>query len=317
MIDLSVSLAGLELKNPVILASGTWGYGEEISRFLDLSTFGAVVTKGISLEPRPGNPPPRLVETPCGLINAIGLENPGLEVFCQRVIPYLRNFGIPIVANIFGETPQEYVALTHALSPLVEAIEVNVSCPNVKRGGLLFGADPEGLAQLTAEVVAAASVPVIVKLPPQTIGIAALAQAAEAAGAQAISLINTVPAMAVDIHRRCSRLGILSGGLSGPAIKPLALRLVYEVCQAVKIPVIGIGGICKAEDVIEFMLVGASAIQVGTANLLSPTAGQSIIESLPSVLKGLEEEKISAIIGTLSPEGGNVAEDLRGQPSPA
>ncbi len=302
MIDLSTELAGLRLKNPVLLASGTWGYGQEMSQYLDLSLFGALVTKGISLEPRPGNPPPRLVETPCGLINAIGLENPGLKAFATKIIPYLRRFKVPLIANIFGESPEEYVTLTAELSSLVDAIEVNVSCPNVKRGGLLFGSEPAELARLVEKVCQAASVPVIVKLPPKTMGIGELAQVCEAAGAAALSLINTVPAMAIDLRRRGSRLGVISGGLSGPAIKPIALKLVYEVVKAVKIPVIGIGGITCATDVAEFLILGARAVQIGTANLISPRAGSRILQDLPPLLSELGVSSVSQLIGSFRSE---------------
>ncbi len=283
MVDLSLDLGKLKLKNPVIAASGTFGYGSEFADFFDPALLGAVVAKGLSLEPRPGNPPPRMMETPSGMLNAIGLQNIGLEAFIRDKLPWLVERGVTVVANILGETVREYEALAKALGGEsgVAMIEVNVSCPNVKAGGLAFGNDPEA----TAEVVGAVSSraqgkPVMVKLTALVSDIVGVAQAAVQAGAEVISLINTIPGMAVDITTRKPALKNIVGGLSGPAIKPVGLKAVWQVARAIDVPVVGVGGIMNAEDALEYLLVGARAVQVGTANFVDPRACLNIKEGI-------------------------------------
>lgn len=283
MVDLSLDLGKLKLKNPVIAASGTFGYGSEFADFFDPALLGAVVAKGLSLEPRPGNPPPRMMETPSGMLNAIGLQNIGLKAFIRDKLPWLVERGVTVVANILGETVGEYEALAKALGGEsgVAMIEVNVSCPNVKAGGLAFGNDPEA----TAEVVEAVSSraqgkPVMVKLTALVSDIVGVAQAAVQAGAEVISLINTIPGMAVDITTRKPALKNIIGGLSGPAIKPVGLKAVWQVAQAINVPVVGGGGIMNAEDALEYFLVGARAVQVGTANFVDPRACLNILEGI-------------------------------------
>lgn len=283
MVDLSLDLGKLKLKNPVIAASGTFGYGSEFADFFDPALLGAVVAKGLSLEPRPGNPPPRMMETPSGMLNAIGLQNIGLKAFIRDKLPWLVERGVTVVANILGETVGEYEALAKALGGEsgVAMIEVNVSCPNVKAGGLAFGNDPEA----TAEVVEAVSSraqgkPVMVKLTALVSDIVGVAQAAVQAGAEVISLINTIPGMAVDITTRKPALKNIIGGLSGPAIKPVGLKAVWQVAQVIDVPVVGGGGIMNAEDALEYFLVGARAVQVGTANFVDPRACLNILEGI-------------------------------------
>ncbi len=286
--DLSVSIGRLRLKNPVISASGTFGYGLEFAPFYDISRLGAVVVKGLSLAPTAGNPPGRIVETAAGMLNAIGLQNIGVERFVEEVVPRLEDAGATYVANIYGRTAEEYEAVAERLSgvPSLAAIEVNASCPNVKEGGMAFGATPEGIAGLTARVRRRTAKPLWVKLSPNVADIAGIAAAAEGAGADAVSLINTIMGMAVDHRTRRPRLANVTGGLSGPAIKPVALRMVWEACRRVKIPVIGIGGIQTAADALEFLLVGAAAIQVGTANFRNPRACVEIVEGIGAFLAG-------------------------------
>lgn len=283
MVDLSLDLGKLKLKNPVIAASGTFGYGSEFADFFDPALLGAVVAKGLSLKPRPGNPPPRMMETPSGMLNAIGLQNIGLKAFIRDKLPWLVERGVTVVANILGETVGEYEAMAKALGGEsgVAMIEVNVSCPNVKAGGLAFGNDPEA----TAEVVEAVSSraqgkPVMVKLTALVSDIVGVAQAAVQAGAEVISLINTIPGMAVDITTRKPALKNIVGGLSGPAIKPVGLKAVWQVAQAIDVPVVGGGGIMNAEDALEYFLVGARAVQVGTANFVDPRACLNILEGI-------------------------------------
>ncbi len=299
--DLSVQLGPLHLKNPVMTASGTFGYGEEYADFIDLNRLGAIVVKGISLQPRAGNPPPRLVETSSGMINAIGLENVGADKFISVKLPYLRRFDVPIIVNIFGNTIEEYAELAARLdaAPGIAAIEINVSCPNVKRGGMVFGTDPKMTAKVVAAVRRATSLPIITKLTPNVTGIGEIARAAEGAGSDILSCINTVAAMAVDVFSRRPRLANIFGGLSGPAVKPIALRCVYEVTRAVKCPVIGIGGIGGATDALEFLLIGARAVQVGTANFVNPAVCAEIIEGMERFLKVEGLPAISDYIGTL------------------
>ena len=299
--DLSVQLGPLRLKNPVMTASGTFGYGEEYVGLAALDKLGAIVVKGISLVPRAGNPPPRLVETASGLINAIGLENVGVERFVTAKLPFLQKLGVPVIVNIFGNTIEEYAELAARLDglPAIAAVEINVSCPNVKQGGMVFGTDPAMTARVVEAVRRRTSLPVITKLTPNVTSIAEIARAAEGAGSDILSCINTVAAMAVDVFSRRPRLANIFGGLSGPAVKPIALRCVYEVTRAVKCPVIGIGGISTATDALEFLLVGASAVQVGTANFICPDVTDKILEGMERFLRVEGIGKISQFIGDL------------------
>lgn len=283
VIDIAVNIGALKLKNPVMVASGTFGYGEEFHEsFYDIGKLGAVVTKGISLEPRTGNPMPRVIETASGMLNAIGLANVGLEAFLSEKLPFLVSAQATVVVNVLGNTGDEYAQVAGALNDAegVSAIELNISCPNVRVGGLQFGVDPGAAAEVVAAARKVFSRTLIVKLSPQASSIPAMAKAVEDAGADAVSLINTIPAMAIDAKRRRPVLANVTGGLSGPAIKPVALRMVYEASRAVKIPVIGMGGIMNATDAIEFLIAGASALQIGTANFVSPMAAMEIIEGI-------------------------------------
>jgi len=299
--DLSVTVAGIRMKNPVLTASGTFGYGREYAPYFDLRELGALVTKGISLEPMAGNPPPRICETPSGMLNAIGLQNVGVEAFLQDKLPYLAELGIPIIVNILGHSLKEYAEVARRLDGQkgVAGLEINISCPNVARGGLSFGADPRLAARVVSRVRAVTRLPLITKLTPQVTDICRVARAVEEAGSDAVSLINTIPGMAVDIQTRRSRLGRINGGLSGPAIKPVALRLVYQVCQAVSVPVIGLGGIRTAEDALEFFIVGARAVQVGTANFIRPRAASEIIAGLRDFLIARGEASLKRVIGSI------------------
>ena len=299
--SLQVAIKGLILKNPVMTASGTFGYGEEYSRYLDLNRLGAVVVKGLSIEPRAGNAPPRIIETAAGMLNAVGLQNIGVRAFVAEKLPWLRQFDVPVIANVYGETIDDYLQVVDVLNRAngVHALEINISCPNVCKGGVAFGTDPEMAADVTARVKAATDLPVIIKLTPNVTDIAAIARSAEAAGADAVSLINTLTGMAVNVETRQPQLKNRTGGLSGPAIKPVALRMVWQVVQAVKIPVIGIGGIMNATDALEFLIVGARAIQVGTANFADPVATMRIIEGIADYLHRHGLDGIDALIGTL------------------
>jgi dihydroorotate dehydrogenase (NAD+) catalytic subunit len=300
-VDLSVSLGPLALANPVLTASGTFGYGSEFAHLVPLARLGGVVVKGISLLPRPGNPSPRIVETPCGMLNAIGLENVGVERFISDKMPFLRTCGCRVIVNILGDAGEEYAALAERLTGVVgiDALEVNISCPNVKKGGVAFGTVPEMAATVTRAVKAATDLPVIVKLSPNVTDIVAMARAVADAGADAVSLINTLIGMAIDARTRRPRLANVIGGLSGPAIKPVALRMVWQVASAIDIPVIGIGGIATAEDAIEFLLAGASAIQVGTANFCNPAVAGQIAAGIEAYLRQQGESSVQAIIGAL------------------
>ena len=299
--DLTVDIGKLRLKNPVMTASGTFGYGEEYKEFVDLNMLGAVVVKGISLKPMEGNPPPRICETPCGMLNAIGLQNVGLERFLKEKLPYLRIFQTKIIVNILGKSIDEYVRLSEALDDAgVDAVELNVSCPNVKKGGISFGTDKKILSRLITKVRQSVhNVTVIVKLSPNVSNIAEFAKTAEDAGSDAISLINTIPGMAIDIETLRPKLANITGGLSGPAIKPIALRMVWDASRAVRIPVIGIGGIVNADDAVEFMLAGATAVQIGTGNFLNPRATVEIIEGIQTYLKRKKIHDIKKVIGSL------------------
>lgn len=300
-IDLSVSIGSLQLSNPVMTASGTFGYGAEFINLVDLDSLGAIVVKGISIKPRPGNPPPRIAETSCGMLNAIGLENVGLERFVTQKMPFLRKFHSRIIVNILGDSIEEYAILAKELSTVtgIDALEVNISCPNVKKGGVAFGTVPEMAAAVTSAVKNVTELPVIVKLSPNVTDIVAMARAVAASGADAVSLINTLIGMAIDAQTRRPKLANIIGGLSGPAIKPIALRMVWQVASAVAIPVIGIGGIGTAEDAIEFLLAGATAVQVGTANFYNPAATGQILTGIESYLRQQGESTVRAIIGTL------------------
>lgn len=301
VVDLSVELSGLNFSNPVLTASGTFGYGLEFTDFFDLSELGGFCTKGLSLHPMAGNPPGRIVETACGMLNAIGLENVGTEAFINEKLPRLEEYNTHVIANIFGKSISEFVQIADRLNPYdkVSGFELNISCPNIKEGGVQFGHDPNMTFQVTRAVRQATGKPVWVKLSPNVTDIAVFARACEDAGADAVSLVNTFVGMAVDVYKRRPLLSNTTGGLSGPAIRPLAVRLVYQACQSVSIPVVGIGGISTARDALEFMIAGATAIQIGTANFFDPLAPIH-------VLRGLEEfcvhegiARIRDIIGTL------------------
>jgi len=299
--DLRVNIAALHLRNPVMTASGTFGYGEEFASLVDLHRLGAIVVKGISLEPRPGNPPPRIVETPAGMLNAIGLENVGVEGFITEKLPFLQDIGTPVIVNILGNTVDEYRRLAKRFNEvdMVAAIEVNISCPNVKEGGVAFGTDPAMAHAVTTAVRENYQGPVIVKLSPNVTDIAVIARAAEEAGADAVSLINTILGMAIDIDTWRPMLANNVGGLSGPAIKPIALRMVWQVARGVKIPVIGIGGITTPEDAIEFLMAGASAVQVGTANFINPKATEEIIQGISGYLQAKKLNSVQELIGSV------------------
>ena len=302
---MAVSIGGLRLKNPVMTASGTFGYGDEYAPYVDLNCLGAVVVKGLSLEPRAGNPPPRIMETPCGMLNAVGLQNIGVTAFIREKLPFLRDHDVAVVANIFGESVEEYAAVAELLGRAegVHALEVNISCPNVKRGGVAFGTDPDMAAEVTRAVKAATGLPVIVKLTPNVTDIAGIAAAVEAAGADAVSLINTLTGMSVDIERRVPHLRNVTGGLSGPAIRPVALRMVWQVARRVSIPVIGLGGIMTARDALEFLIAGARAVQVGTAQFVQPCACEEVLSGIEAYLERHGIEDINDVIGSLKIEG--------------
>ena len=303
--NLSVEIGRLRLRNPVMTASGTFGYGEEYAPYVDLSRLGAIVVKGLSLKPRMGNPPPRIVETPCGMLNAVGLQNVGVDAFIRENLPFLTQFDLPVIANIFGESVEEYCKIAEILSQAsgVHGLEVNISCPNVKKGGIAFGANPDMAADVTRRVKASTDLPVIVKLTPNVTDIAEIAESVEAAGADAISLINTITGMSVDIERRVPHLRNITGGLSGPAIKPVALRMVWQVIQRVSVPVIGLGGIMTARDALEFLIVGARAVQVGTAHFIHPHAAIDILKGIEDYLEQHQFDDINQLIGTLKTGG--------------
>ena len=292
--DLSVSLGKVKLKNPVMVASGTFGFAEEYEDFIELDCLGAIIPKGISLRPMMGNPPPRIFETEGGVLNSIGLQNPGFHNFVQEKLPFLRRIKTHLIINFFGHTQKEYIELARRFDevPGISGLEMNISCPNVKRGGIAFCSDPRMTYRLVQAVRKSTQLPLLVKLSPNVTDIASLAKISEEGGADAISLINTFKALAINIHSRRPELGNVIGGLSGPAIKPIALRMVWEVCQRVKVPVVGMGGITKAEDAIEFIMAGASAIQVGTANLVNP---RTAIEVIHGIRKYLTEKKINRL----------------------
>ena len=293
-IDLTVKIGKMTLKNPVIVSSGTFGFGEEFEDFFDLNHLGAIIPKGISLKPMKGNPPPRIFETEGGILNSIGLQNPGYKEFIKNKLPYYKNLKTHLIVNFFGNTEKEYVELARRLDglPGISGLEMNISCPNIKRCGIVFGTDPRMAYRLARAVRKATALTLIAKLSPNVTDIALMAKSVEEGGADAVSLVNTFRAMAVNIHTRKPELGNIIGGLSGPAIKPIAVRMVWEVSQAVNIPIIGMGGIMSAGDAIEFILVGASAIQIGTANLTNPRTGMEVIQGIE---KYLVQNKINCI----------------------
>ena len=294
----TVNLAGIELKNPVMTASGTFGSGEEYSEFVDLNRLGAVVTKGVANVPWPGNPTPRIAETHGGMLNAIGLQNPGMEVFCARDIPFLKQFDTKIIVNVYGKSAEDYCEVVERLADEpVDMLEINISCPNVKEGGIAFGQNPASVEAITREVKKHAKQPVIMKLSPNVTDITAMAKAAEAGGADALSLINTITGMKIDVHRQKFALANRTGGLSGPAIKPIAVRMVYQAANAVRLPIIGMGGIATWEDAIEFILAGATAVSTGTANFYNPSVTVEIVEGIEKYMEKYHIENISDIIG--------------------
>ncbi len=299
--DMSVNLAGMQLRNPVITASGTFGYGEEFAEYVDMESIGAFITKGLSLNARAGNPTPRIVETPGGMLNAIGLQNVGIDAFIAKKVPYFRTVNTPAIANFFGNTVDEYAEMARRLNeiPEVSALEINISCPNVKQGGIVFGTDPDCAASVVSACRAVTGKPLIVKLSPNVTDVVAMARACENAGADALSLINTLIGMAIDLNKRRPILANITGGFSGPAIKPVALRMVWQVAKAVKVPVIGIGGIMNAVDALEFMLAGASAVQIGTASFINPGAAQKIAEDMEAWLVANGIDDIKSMIGAL------------------
>lgn len=296
----AVSIAGVELKNPVMTASGTFGSGQEYGEFVDLNLLGAVVTKGVSNVPWPGNPAPRVAETYGGMINAIGLQNPGIDVFVKRDIPYLKQFDTKIVVNVCGKTTEDYVEVVERLGDEpVDLLEINISCPNVKEGGIAFGQDPKAVEAITREVKRHARQPVIMKLSPNVTDITETARAAEAGGADALSLINTLTGMKIDITKRTFAVANKTGGLSGPAIKPVAVRMVYQTAQAVDLPIIGMGGIMTAEDALEFILAGAAAVSVGTANFHDPGVTVKIEKGIRKYMDAWGVEDIKELVGAV------------------
>lgn len=299
--DLSVDIGGLKLQNPVMTASGTFGYAAEFKSLIDLNRLGGAIVKGISLKPTKGNPPPRIVETPCGMLNAIGLENVGLEAFIQKKVPFLSKLKIPVLANIYGHTVEAYARLAERLDGVdaLAGVEINISCPNVKQGGVAFGTDPMMAHQVVRAVRRHYKGYVLVKLSPNVTDITQIARSVEDAGADGISLINTITGMAIDINSRKPKIANITGGLSGPAIRPVAVRMVWQVAQAVKVPVIGIGGIMRAEDALEFIIAGATAVQVGTANFVNPRTTMEIIDGITSYLQIHGMTSVNELIGTV------------------
>ncbi len=295
---MNVSLAGVPFKNPVTTASGTFGSGMEYSDYVDLSELGAVTTKGVSSIPWPGNPTPRVAETYGGMLNAIGLQNPGMDVFINRDIPFLRKYDTKIIVNVVGKTTQDYCEVVERLADCdVDMLEINISCPNVKEGGIAFGQDPKCVEAITSELKKLAKQPIIMKLSPNVTDITEMARAAEAGGADALSLINTLTGMKIDIHRRAFLLANKTGGLSGPAIKPIAVRMVYQVAHAVGLPIIGMGGITCAEDALEFIMAGASMVAVGTANFINPSATIEVLKGIEDYMKQHKVNDIKELIG--------------------
>ncbi len=299
--SMSVEIAGIKMRNPVMTASGTFGYGQEFADYMELESIGAMITKGLSLKPKAGNNTPRIVETPGGMLNAIGLQNVGIDSFIATKLPFLRTVNTPVIVNLYGNSLEEYGELAARIDDLEEVagVEVNISCPNVKQGGIVFGTDPAAASQVVELVRKSTSKPLIVKLSPNVTDVVAMARACVDAGAEALSLINTLTGMAIDINRRRPVLANITGGLSGPAIKPVALRMVWQVSRAVNVPLIGIGGIMNATDALEFILAGATAIQVGTASFLNPSAAEEIATGMESWLVENGVSDIGELIGAL------------------
>lgn len=298
--DMRVKIAGVEWNNPVTVASGTFGSGEEYSEFVDLNRLGAVTTKGVANVPWPGNPTPRVAEIHSGMMNAIGLQNPGIDVFCKRDIPFLRQYDTKIIVNVCGRSTEDYCEVVERLANEdVDMLEINISCPNVKEGGIAFGQNPKAAEEITRAVKKYAKQPVIMKLSPNVTSISEMAKAVEAGGADAISLINTLTGMKIDINRRTFALANKTGGMSGPAVKPIAVRMVYQVAQAVSLPIIGMGGIATAEDALEFIMAGATAVSVGTANFFNPYATVEIAEGIEKFMEAQHVEDIHELIGAV------------------
>ena len=299
--NMSVNIAGVEWKNPVTVASGTFGSGAEYSEFADLNKLGAVTTKGVANVPWAGNPTPRVAEVYGGMLNAVGLQNPGIELFCKRDIPFLKQYDTKIIVNVCGHSTEEYVAVVERLADeTVDLLEINISCPNVKEGGIAFGQDPKAVEAITKEMKRHAKQPVIMKLSPNVTDITEMARAAEAGGADALSLINTITGMKIDVNRRKFVLANQTGGMSGPAIHPVAVRMVYQTAQAVNVPIIGMGGIMNAEDAIEMILAGATAVSVGTANFTDPTVTEKIVAGIEEYMKKYHVNDIKEMIGAVS-----------------
>jgi dihydroorotate dehydrogenase (NAD+) catalytic subunit len=299
--DMSVEVAGIKMRNPVMTASGTFGYGAEFADYLELESIGAMITKGLSLKPKAGNATPRIVETPGGMLNAIGLQNVGVDAFIEKKLPFLKNVATPVIANLYGNTLEEYGEVASRLDAVdaVAGIEVNISCPNVKQGGIVFGTEPSAAQEVVRLVKRNTSKPVIVKLSPNVTDVVLMAKACADAGADALSLINTLTGMAIDLERRRPVLANVTGGLSGPAIKPVALRMVWQVARSVKLPIIGIGGIMNGRDALEFMLAGATAVQVGTASFLDPSAAQKSAGEMEAYLAEKGIASAASLIGAL------------------
>jgi dihydroorotate oxidase B, catalytic subunit (EC 1.3.3.1) len=311
MVNTAVNIGGIPLKNPVIAASGTFGYGLEFSPLLDLNELGGIVVKGLSLNPYPGNPPPRIMETTGGMLNSIGLQNIGVDAFIKEKLPLLRNHDVAVFVNIFGHTIEEYVRIARRLSETegITGLEVNISCPNIKKGGMSFGKEPKQAGLLTKRIRKATSLPLMIKLTPQASDIADVAKRVEAEGADSISLVNTFLGMAIDVDTASPLLSTITGGLSGPAIKPIALRMVWEVAQKVSIPVVGLGGIASYRDALEFIIAGAQAVQVGTANFINPTTCREIIHGIKEYLEIKHIDDINQLVGSLNLAGHETTSD--------
>ena len=301
LVNLNVDIAGIKMKNPVVVASGTFGYGEEYSQLMDLSQLGAIVAKSITISPKAGNAPPRIIETPAGMLNAIGLQNVGLKSFILEKMPFLRDIGIPIIVSISGEGVEEYKELSKNLNEVdgVAGLEVNISCPNVAKGGMAFGSDSSSTFSLVKAIRKSTRLPLIVKLSPNVTNIVEIARAAEEAGADALSLINTLLGMVIDVYTRKPKLGNVTGGLSGPAIRPVAVRMVWQAAKAVNLPIIGMGGIMTAVDALEFIIAGANAVSVGTANFVNPLTGLEIISGIKDFMIQNNIQNIKHLVGSL------------------
>ena len=301
MVQLNTKIGSLELKNPVMTASGTFGYGTEYADFMDINRLGAIIVKGTTLNPRQGNPYPRMAETPSGMLNAVGLQNKGVDYFVDHIYPEVRKFQTKVIVNVSGSCIEDYVQCASIINTLddIPAIELNISCPNVKQGGMAFGVKPESAAQVVSAVRKAYDKTLIVKLSPNVTDITEIARAVEGAGADSVSLINTMLGMAIDAEKRKPILSTITGGMSGPAVKPVALRMVWQTAKAVKIPVIGLGGICSATDAIEFLLAGAAAIQIGTANFIDPSISEKVVDGIQEYLERHGFNSVQEIIGAL------------------